>query len=109
MSPAAAEDVIHPGYLPFTPRHLADHFAPAGAQADHVAYYLTSARRAAAFESAPPAGTPADISRAIKWGRQMEKDERFWVAATLIAAVPCPEPRRASRRPTAPLPRRYPA
>ena len=84
MSPVPDEEVIHPTYLPFTPRHLADHFAPVTAKGDHLAYYRASADRTAAFEAAPPAGTPTEIGQAVRRGRQMEKDERFWVVATLM-------------------------
>jgi hypothetical protein len=90
MSPAPAEDVIHPDYLPFTPSHLAGHFAPVTAMGDHLAYYRASAQRAAGYKASPPAGTPAEIRKATRWGRQMEKDERFWVAATLMQLFHAP-------------------
>jgi hypothetical protein len=90
MEPGPADEVIDRDYLPFTPRQLADHFAPVAAMGDHLAYYRASAKRAADFKAAPPAGTPAEISRAVKWGRQMEKDERFWVAATLMQMFHAP-------------------
>jgi hypothetical protein len=85
-----ADEVIHRDYLPFTPRQLNDHFAPVAAMGDHLAYYRASAKRAADFNAAHPAGTPAEIRQAIKWGRQMEKDERFWVAATLMQLFHAP-------------------
>ena len=46
--------------------------------------------RAAALEANPPTGTPAEKRRAIRWGRQMEKDERFWVATTLMRLFHAP-------------------
>jgi hypothetical protein len=85
-----ADEVIHREYLPFTPRQLNDHFAPVAAMSDHLAYYRASGKRAADFKARPPAGTPAEIHQAIKWGRQMEKDERFWVAATLMQLFHAP-------------------
>jgi hypothetical protein len=93
MNPVSAEDVIHPVYLPFTAPHLADHFAPVAAPGDpgdHLAYYLASAERARVLEANPPTGTPAEKRRAIRWGRQMEKDERFWVATTLMRLFHAP-------------------
>jgi hypothetical protein len=93
MDPVPAEDVIDPDYLPFTAQHLADHFAPVavpGDPGDHLAYYLASAERARALAANPPTGTSAEIWKAIKWGRQMEKDERFWVAATLMRLFHAP-------------------
>jgi hypothetical protein len=85
-----ADEVIHRDYLPFTPRQLNDHFAPVTAMGDHLAYYRASAKRAADFNADPPAGTPAEIHQAIKWGRQIEKDERFWVAATVMQLFHAP-------------------
>ena len=86
-----ADEVIHREYLPFTPQQLNDHFAPAAATGDHLAYYGASGKRAADFKAGPPAGTPAEIHQAIKWGRQTEKDERFWVAATLMQLFHAPD------------------
>lgn len=94
MNPVSAEDVIHPVYLPFTAQHLADHFAPADPPVDpgaRLAYYRASAERARALDTTPPTGTPAQKRRAIKWGRQMEKDERFWVATTLMHLFHAPD------------------
>jgi hypothetical protein len=88
--PRLADAVIDQDYLPFTPRQLADHFAPVAAIGDHLAYYQASAKRAARFKAAPLAGTSAEIRKAVKWGRQMEKDERFWVAATLMQLFHAP-------------------
>jgi len=90
MEPVPADEVIDRDYLPFTPRHMDDHFAPVAAMSDHLAYYRASAKRAADFKAAAPAGTPAEIRQAVKWGRQMEKDERFWVAATLMQLFHAP-------------------
>ena len=84
IKPVPADEVIHRDYLPFTRRQLSDHFAPVAAMGDYLAYYRASGKRAADFKARPPAGTPAEIRQAVKWGRQMEKDERFWVAATLM-------------------------
>jgi len=91
MELGAADEEIDRDYLPFTPQQLAEHFAPVAARGDHLAYYRASARRAADFKAAPPAGTPAEISQAVRWGRQMEKDERFWVAATLMQMFHAPD------------------
>ena len=92
MNPVPADGPIHPVYLPFTEQELAKHFAQvaSGEPGDHLAYYRASAVRAADLEANPPAGTPAEKRRAIRWGRQMEKDERFWVATTLMRLFQAP-------------------
>jgi hypothetical protein len=88
--PPLADEVIDQDYLPFTAGQLAGHFAPVAAMGDHLAYYRASAKRAANFKAAPLAGTPAELGKVVKWGRQMEKDERFWVAATLMQLFHAP-------------------
>ena len=85
-------NLIHPKYLPFTEQQLADHFLPGADVAAHLAYYRASAERAAALEANPPTGTSAQIRRAIRLGRQMERDEKFWVAATLMHLFHAPNP-----------------
>jgi hypothetical protein len=92
MNPGPADGMIHPDYLPFTEQQLADHFAQvaSGDPGDHLAYYRTSAARAADLEANPPTGTPAEKRRAIRLGHQMEKDERFWVATTLMRLFHAP-------------------
>jgi hypothetical protein len=84
------DEVIDKDYLPFTAGQLAGHFAPVAAMSDHLAYYRASARHAARLKAAPLAGTSAEMHKAVKWGRQMEKDERFWVAATLMQLFHAP-------------------
>jgi hypothetical protein len=89
MKLVSVEDVIDPTYLPFTAQQLAEHFADN--RGDHLAYYQASAERARALTVSPPVGTAEEIRRAIKWGRQLEKDERFWVAATLMRLFHAPD------------------
>ena len=84
----SSEDVIDSVYLPFPAQQLADHFA--GNPGEHLAYYRASADRARAFAASPPVSAPAEMRRAIRWGRQVEKDERFWVAATLMRLFHAP-------------------
>jgi hypothetical protein len=91
MTPPPADEVIDPVYLPFTAGQLAGHFAPVAAMGDHLAYYQASARRAARFRAEPVTGTSAELLKAVKWGRQMEKDERFWVAAALMQLFHAPD------------------
>jgi hypothetical protein len=76
--------------LPFTEAELSAHFAPINGKtadevaATHLPYYRKSATSYAAFAHAhpPPAALPIN---AMKQARQIEKDERFWVVAALIA------------------------
>jgi hypothetical protein len=76
---------MHPVYLPFEEDELLVHFfAVAGdPRADphrHLPYYRQSIERAAAHLDLP-SPTPVDVRRA----RQIERDERFWVVASLMA------------------------
>ena len=83
-----ADPVIDEVYLPFSSSELAGHFAPVktrGEPGRHLAYYLASAKAAAEFRLQPAAGSLAEARRARVRGRQMEKDERFWVAAALMS------------------------
>jgi hypothetical protein len=79
--------VMHSTYLPFTADQLRGHFAPAPRPGEidrQLAYYQVSIERAQEYNDRVGRGikpTPADTRR----GRQMEKDERFWVAAALMA------------------------
>jgi hypothetical protein len=78
--------LIHPTYLPFTADQLRGHFAPVlrGGENDrHLTYYLASADQANGYDELAGRGikpTPAQI----RLGRQIEKDERFWVATALM-------------------------
>ena len=83
-----SDPVIDEVYLPFSASELAGHFAPVKARGEpgrHLAYYLASAKAAAEFRLEPAAGSPEEARRATVRGRQMEKDERFWVAAALMS------------------------
>ena len=80
--------VIHKRYLPFTEAQLLKHFAPvdASSKADperHLRHFRQSAAANAAFLE-----SGADrLSQSLKDLRQpfqMEKDERFWIAAALM-------------------------
>jgi hypothetical protein len=79
--------LMHSTYLPFTADQLQGHFAPvlsAGEKDRHLRYYLASIDRAREYDdlvSCRIKPTPAQT----RLGRQMEKDERFWVAAALMA------------------------
>ena len=80
-------DVLHPTYLPFTADQLREHFAPvhgAGEEDRHLRYYRASVEEARKHGELIRGGdkpTPAQT----RLGRQMEKDERFWVAAALMS------------------------
>ena len=79
-------DVLHRTYLPFTADQLREHFAPVhgpGEEDRHLRYYRTSVEEARKHGELIRSGekpTPAQT----RLGRQMEKDERFWVAAALM-------------------------
>jgi hypothetical protein len=80
-------DVLHPVYLPFTADQLREHFAPVhgpGEEDRHLRYYRASVEEARKHGELIRGGkkpTPAQT----RLGRQMEKDERFWVAAALMS------------------------
>jgi hypothetical protein len=72
--------VIDPNYLPYSEEDLRPHFL---VDVDgHLAYYRRSAERYRRFivENSKLAGIPLTIA---KGPRQIEKDERFWIVATL--------------------------
>ena len=78
--------MLHETYFPFTDAQLRTHFAPISGDehvdADrHLAYYRTSLARLADHLQAGSASDP----RATKRARQVEKDERFWIVAALMA------------------------
>jgi hypothetical protein len=74
------DGLIDPVYLPFTPEEMRVHFTR---QADkHVSGYVKSAERYRKFMDSHEHTAGIPISRAHA-ARQIEKDERFWVAAAL--------------------------
>ena len=79
-------DLLHPKYLPFTADQLREHFAPVvgtGEKDRHLTYYRTSVDQAKKYAELIRRGnkpTPAQT----RLGRQMEKDERFWLATALM-------------------------
>src|ERR1017187_9767499 len=74
--------LLHPTYLPFTVDQLRGHFAPVlgtGELDRHLTYYLASMEQAKVHADLVRRGvnpTPAQT----RLGRQMEKDEGFWLA-----------------------------
>ena len=80
-------DLLHPTYLPFTADQLREHFAPvvrAGEKDRHLTYYRASLDQAKEYAELIRRGmkpTPAQT----RLGRQMEKDERFWLATALMS------------------------
>lgn len=86
---------VHPVYLPFHRDQLRAHFAAVrggkvGAER-HLRYYETSARVAMqhhALHEAAPAG--ARILECTPLNHQVEKDERFWIVAALMALFHAP-------------------
>ena len=77
---------LHCRYLPFTADQLRERFAPvlsAGHRDRHLSYYLASINQREEYDELVGGGitpTPAQT----RLGRQMEKDERFWVATALM-------------------------
>jgi hypothetical protein len=80
-------NVFHHTYLPFTADQLREHFAPVagpGERDRHLRYYLASVEEARKHDELIRGGdkpTPAQT----RLGRQMEKDERFWLATALMS------------------------
>jgi hypothetical protein len=80
-------DLLHPTYLPFTADQLRQHFAPVvpdGEKDRHLTYYRASLDQAKEYAELIRRGmkpTPAQT----RLGRQMEKDERFWLATALMS------------------------
>jgi hypothetical protein len=86
---------MHPVYLPFSEGQLRCHFVhvagdPHADPERHLAYYRESISRVVAHLDRA-ASTPAEVRRA----RQIEKDERFWVVASLMALYHSSNRRRA--------------
>jgi hypothetical protein len=80
-------DVLHQMYLPFTADQLREHFAPVlgrGERDRHLKYYRASVEEARKYdELIRSGGKPTPMQ--IRLGRQMEKDERFWLATALMS------------------------
>jgi hypothetical protein len=80
--------LMHPTYLPFTAEQLREHFCAVrgGDRQDvdrHLRHYRASAANAEAYLRQVHAGAPVTRSE-LRLGRQMEKDERFWVVCALM-------------------------
>lgn len=83
------ERVIHPVYLPIPASVLRKHFAPVGGRdaedvERHITYYLESAARYEKFKQAHPECVGLALSE-LRFPCQIEKDERFWVAACWLS------------------------
>jgi hypothetical protein len=85
--PSVATTLLHPVYLPFSEDVVRRHFADVigGGDPDrHLSYYRTRLAAAAELAAHRDAGSP--VTRAmVHKGRQMEKDERFWVVSALLS------------------------
>jgi hypothetical protein len=85
---SVSDDIIDPTYLPFRPTQLRAHFCAVrgGENQDadrHLKYYLASAAAAAEYRALVASGGQPTQSQ-LKRGRQMEKDERFWLVSALM-------------------------
>jgi hypothetical protein len=80
-------DVLHHTYLPFTADQLREHFAPVlspGERDRHLRYYRASVEEARKHDELIRRGDKPTPTQ-VKLGRQMEKDERFWLATALMS------------------------
>lgn len=80
-------DVLHPTYLPFTADQLREHFAPVlgpGERDRHLRYYLASVEETRKYDELIRSGAKPTPTQ-TRLGRQMEKDERFWLATALMS------------------------
>jgi hypothetical protein len=75
-----SDKTIDPIYMPFSPEEMRRHFVNQAEK--HVAYYTKSADLYHRFMDDPAADGGQTIGKARK-PRQIEKDERFWVATSL--------------------------
>jgi len=79
--------VLHQTYLPFTADQLRQHFAPVAGPGEsdrHLQYYLASIEQARKYEGLIHRGDRPTRAQ-TRLGRQMEKDERFWVVTALMS------------------------
>lgn len=78
--------VIDPLYLPFSPELLIQHFLGLSEEIKgrHLQYYLKSTERYHQFCQEHPERRGLPISKTRR-SCQIEKDERFWVAASLMS------------------------
>ena len=82
-----SSDVLHKTYLPFTADQLRQHFAPVagpGERDRHLYYYLASIDEARKYDALIRRGDRPTRAQ-TRLGRQMEKDERFWVVTALMS------------------------
>ena len=80
-------DVLHHTYLPFTADQLRERFAPVpgpGERDRHLRYYQASVEEARKYDELIRRGDKPTRAQ-TRLGRQMEKDERFWLAAALMS------------------------
>jgi hypothetical protein len=75
---------VHSIYLPFSREQLREHFVPNDqATEEHIAYYEASAKRYEQFVKQFPDRTGRSLGE-LRLPCQIEKDERFWLTATLL-------------------------
>jgi hypothetical protein len=79
-------EVLHEIYLPFTENQLSGHFAPTlrgGDPERHMTYYRDSLETARLYSARDNLVKPTRAE--TRAGRQVEKDERFWVVSALMS------------------------
>lgn len=86
-----AADVIDPIYLPFSTEVLRTHFAPTEDAERNVARFVKQARRYHEFLAAHPDRRGMPLFK-LKRPCQIEKDETFWTAASLMTLFHSTEP-----------------
>jgi hypothetical protein len=82
-----SSDVLHETYLPFTADQLGQHFAPVASPGErdrHLQYYLASIEEARNYDALIRRGDRPTRAQ-TRLGRQVEKDERFWVVTALMS------------------------
>lgn len=87
---------MHPQYLPFAEDVLREHFAPVASPGHpdaHLKYYQESLASFARLQAHVAAGLVPKFAE-IRRGRQLEKDERFWVVAALMSLRHDADPKR---------------
>ena len=88
------DKLIHEKYLPFTAEQLRSHLPKE--RHEYLDYYLKSATKYEQFFSSRAAAVTDEdrllLHKGERLGRQIEKDERFWIAACLMTFYHhCPE------------------
>jgi hypothetical protein len=89
------EEMIHPDYFPFTEEQLMSHFAEVKSNGGciknvgHLDYYKKSVKRYREYVKNNPDRRHRSLQE-LKFPCQIEKDERFWIARSLMTIFHSP-------------------